>query len=1066
MPNPLLAPELEPLEVEPGLLGRLGRVGLSGLAAAGNVLDTPGSMVRDTLALDNPLDNALPWNLASSEHRTSGRDLLRQYGLAGQEDTYANFWGGAAVEAVLDPFLWLGLGPLTQAGKVAQAAGKLGTVSRGAGLSKYTSTLRDLAKAGHARELAKAAKLQGVKLSAIADQPLQDLARVSIPGTNIGASLTAPGLNKLTGGVQPIIEGLGSLQDAARWSAPGRVVAGLFHTPAGGVFDELGQKVSGELYESGKVQGFNLRRRTAETAKEITEARQQFDAIYGQDIAQLTAAQHAGSTPKMARDATEHFFDRLLGMTADVGGDVDEAVRTIGLPLGKMPQPLQQKVVQLADTMQLAAKKSYDEYLDLGGMGGKLEELGADVSATAIEHFPRYGTGGEHFIDRLRRLFTRHGSSFSRADELRHLPKEVVNQLASDQAARGQNAATHIEQAYDKWLGRGTIPDPMNPGQKIPRWQSKAEHAAALAAWTEKRAQFPVFNNTTLDDWFKYESQVNTANLSLKTIHDLLAKSVSTNGRVTIRDVFRQAGNMDEDRASSYLSNILSKQTGQTILPPQVLDLKVPEEVARAIAGIKKVHDNPEWLQVIGGTVDELNRWFKSNVTIPFPAFHNRNLYGGQAINLITGHVNSLQDAKDYLTAGKDAWTMLRNLDADALSEFFVNGVVNPTTLAEGVELAGGRHWTFPEIRNPLDVRQTLGEVRADVAASPTTAQNPLLNRAGQAFDQARVGYGTAMRTGEKVAAAVEYMNRVPMYLYLRRKGWSAQAAAEEVTNLHIDYSKATPFERNVMKRLAPFYSWHRGISPVILGTLAKNPAGPMGQAVRASRLATSDDPQVPEWLGDTLAIDNPFGSREPGGRSYITGLGLPYESTLAYMGGGLRGFGRESLSQLNPLIKAPLEWSTNQSFFQTGPGGAGRPIDEMNPPIGQTLANVARFAGRDPSEPVPTPPLLEFAVSNSPLSRYVSTARQLTDPRKSLPSMAANLLTGVRVTDVSPGAQENILRQRANALIRDLGGREVRRAYFPDKEKLAAADQDLAASLEELLADLSNRSRQRRMAQ
>jgi hypothetical protein len=137
-----------------------------------------------------------------------------------------------------------------------------------------------------------------------------------------------------------------------------------------------------------------------------------------------------------------------------------------------------------------------------------------------------------------------------------------------------------------------------------------------------------------------------------------------------------------------------------------------------------------------------------------------------------------------------------------------------------------------------------------------------------------------------------------------------------------------------------------------------------------------------------------------------------------------------------------------------------------MNPPIGQTLANVARFAGRDPSEPVPTPPLLEFAVSNSPLSRYVSTARQLTDPRKSLPSMAANLLTGVRVTDVSPGAQENILRQRANALIRDLGGREVRRAYFPDKEKLAAADQDLAASLEELLAELSNRSRQRRMAQ
>ncbi len=33
-------------------------------------------------------------------------------------------------------------------------------------------------------------------------------------------------------------------------------------------------------------------------------------------------------------------------------------------------------------------------------------------------------------------------------------------------------------------------------------------------------------------------------------------------------------------------------------------------------------------------------------------------------------------------------------------------------------------------------------------------------------------------------------------------------------------------------------------------------------------------------------------------------------EAVAGYFGGGLRGAGREFLSQLNPLIKAPLEWS------------------------------------------------------------------------------------------------------------------------------------------------------------
>lgn len=74
---------------------------LNGLSAIGNLADLPGSSARDVLAGRNPFDQwASPLR---DTNRTSGRDLLRHYGMAGEKDTWGNFLGGMAAETVLDP---------------------------------------------------------------------------------------------------------------------------------------------------------------------------------------------------------------------------------------------------------------------------------------------------------------------------------------------------------------------------------------------------------------------------------------------------------------------------------------------------------------------------------------------------------------------------------------------------------------------------------------------------------------------------------------------------------------------------------------------------------------------------------------------------------------------------------------------------------------------------------------------------------------------------------------------------------------------------------------------------
>jgi len=113
-------------ETPPTLLGQ----SINGLSAIGNFLDMPGSMVRDTLAGRNPFDQlATPF---SDVNRTSGRDLLRDYNLAGNTDTWGNFAGGLATEIALDPFTyplrWLGMSTKAGAARVSKLklAGKAG----------------------------------------------------------------------------------------------------------------------------------------------------------------------------------------------------------------------------------------------------------------------------------------------------------------------------------------------------------------------------------------------------------------------------------------------------------------------------------------------------------------------------------------------------------------------------------------------------------------------------------------------------------------------------------------------------------------------------------------------------------------------------------------------------------------------------------------------------------------------------------------------------------------------------------------------------------------------------
>ena len=127
-------------------------------------------------------------------------------------------------------------------------------------------------------------------------------------------------------------------------------------------------------------------------------------------------------------------------------------------------------------------------------------------------------------------------------------------------------------------------------------------------------------------------------------------------------------------------------------------------------------------------------------------------------------------------------------------------------------------------------------------------------------------------------------------------------------------------------------------------------------------------------------------------------------------------------MSRTSPAIKLPLEMALGESFFQRGSGGAGRQLADMDPPLGRLLSNIGSQAtGMDlpPGKPfealgsaIGAPglgksinPLAEAAIGSSPLARWLSVARQITDtrPEKTAWDKAMNLGTGLRVSSLSP---------------------------------------------------------------
>ena len=74
-------------------------------------------------------------------------------------------------------------------------------------------------------------------------------------------------------------------------------------------------------------------------------------------------------------------------------------------------------------------------------------------------------------------------------------------------------------------------------------------------------------------------------------------------------------------------------------------------------------------------------------------------------------------------------------------------------------------------------------------------------------------------------------------------------------------------------------------------------------------------------------------------------------------------------------------------------------------------------------------------------------------------------MLTGARVTDISPAAQDAVLRDRAAEMMKRMGSSTFSKVYFPEEElaEMSPGRRAIAESLMQLQAQLASRAKERR---
>lgn len=374
--------------------------------------------------------------------------------------------------------------------------------------------------------------------------------------------------------------------------------------------------------------------------------------------------------------------------------------------------------------------------------------------------------------------------------------------------------------------------------------------------------------------------------------------------------------------------------------------------VAQAVNDMLKVMSDDPSSHLIAQSYDKLTNLWKASVTSIFPSFHGRNAIsnvfqhmmdiGYESLNP-TNHIIASrlilyesQIDKLALKIGEGDHTATRELIDLQKKIILTDKRGHSWTVGELVQVAKNNIVAFnPNIIGQIDTlrssRETLDMIQEHLF--------PQLNKYGMPVNAIKKGLNpkvagyqvhlnpfsqkfTPFQAGRTVGNTIESQARLVDFIANLRKTGDVEQSAMQTKQFLFDYQNLTPFERNVVRRLIPFYTYSRKNIELQVKTLltkpgrielTRNAIQSIGDTWGQGNLSDEERALLPKFMQDALDL---VIKRNGDNLSLLTTLGTPFEQPYQFLG--------NLMGASNPIIKGPLEAVTGYSFFN------GRPLSEV----------------------------------------------------------------------------------------------------------------------------------------
>ena len=462
-------------------------------------------------------------------------------------------------------------------------------------------------------------------------------------------------------------------------------------------------------------------------------------------------------------------------------------------------------------------------------------------------------------------------------------------------------------------------------------------------------------------------------------------------------------------------------------------DIFFDEEVATNLEKMVKMMTAPKMEpNAFLAAYDNVLSVWKSSVTSMFPSFHARNGLSNVLLNFADIGYHAF-NPKTFATAGG---LMTNNkkyvkLMDDIIKAQAVGGDDLTKLLAQKEALltrpvfkdVRGHDWTFGELRDivkskdiaftdiataiPFDETIRKQKTLTDVLKK-TEGKNKIKEKGRKFVPIFRDFYG--YEKGRELGGAIENHGRLVNFLTNLEKTGDVSLAAARTKQFLFDYSDLTDFEKGVMRRIIPFYSFTRfnleAQAKVLIGTPGKATAQltameTFTDVFSNDNLTDEQKEQLPSWMKRGFYY---LKKQNDGTLKSISITENPLEQPLnAFTSKGILG-------SISPLVRLPIEQLTGYDMYQgkvfseaTNAGGYKYAPKFVKDYIGyDEIEWTDAETGKKNTWSVSLRPSRMNLMNNTPLTaRVTSSMRQLTDSDNTTSQRAKQFLLGTSYTDV-----------------------------------------------------------------